>query len=147
MKNSVWKDSWNGLLTFAVDASTEDLAHARFFRTVCPLWAAVREKFGVSIIAPSVPELYTPQLLYRQYKLGIKRVPPGDPEAVRIPPAREETGDLPSYVCRLPIAWILPEAVETWDEASRWLWEMFDPPIAPGFRLIEVAELMQVHYS
>ena len=137
----------HGCLTFAVDASTEDLAYARFLRTLCPLWPVIQERFGVSLKAPSVPERHTPQLLYREYQLGVKRVRGDDLEAIRLPPEREETGDLPTFVCRLPIVWNLPEAVETWEEATRWAWEMFEPPIAPGFRLVEIPKLVAVSFA
>jgi hypothetical protein len=89
--------------------------------------------------------------------MGSRRLlPPGHVTAYLDPPSLEEivalekTQWLQTHIC-----WLLlrqgtgtPYKSETtWEEATRWIWEAFEPPVRPDVRLVSVQENTMIHWS
>ena len=147
---------WTALLVFSVDASSEDMAFAKFFKVVCEQFRVVQKTLGAAVIYPTPTE---PQYLYWQHVMGQwtrkKRTDPTLPEPnKRLPLPEEEfleqSRELSPHEVWIIIRYSAPgglAVVKTWEQSTRWIWETFEPPVELGVRLVSVEEQPMFNFS
>lgn len=147
---------WTALLTFSVDASSSNMAFAKFFRVSCEQFRTVRDTLGAYVIWPTPTE---PKYLYWQHVMGewtrAQRLNPSLPRPdIHLPSPEEERLEETREVSTHDV-WMLiryqapggPAIVRTWEQSTHWIWQTFDPPVVPGVRLVSVEEQPLMHFS